>query len=138
MRVPDGMNGAELEVEVWSRGSVPLACGDLVFERGPDIDIDAVIYSAVGRVSSKKSSNVLPEPGKNRTHPCAQCSAGSVRHSGRKQNRGGKQKSGAIWNLQTLLAFERAGRAEIVRPVFMCSLSRDIKLIRGTGQKDDG
>jgi hypothetical protein len=30
---------------------------------GPEIDIEAVIYSAVGSVNSKKSSNVWPDPG---------------------------------------------------------------------------
>jgi hypothetical protein len=30
---------------------------------GPEIDIEAVTYSAVGSVNSKKFSNVLPAPG---------------------------------------------------------------------------
>ena len=32
-------------------------------EIGPEIDIEAVIYSPVGSVNSKKSSNVLLAPG---------------------------------------------------------------------------
>jgi hypothetical protein len=31
-------------------------------ETGPDIDIEAVMYSAVGSVNSMKFSNVLPAP----------------------------------------------------------------------------
>jgi hypothetical protein len=60
IRVPIGMNGAELEVDVqvW-RFSCPLPAG-IWSETGPEIDIEAVIYSAVGSVNSKKSSNVLP------------------------------------------------------------------------------
>ena len=57
------MKGEALEVEVQlERVSVPLPAG-IWSETGPEIDIDAVMYSAVGSVNSKKSSNILPEPG---------------------------------------------------------------------------
>ena len=57
------MNGAEPEVDVHvKRLSVPLPAG-IWSETGPEIDIEAVMYSAVGSVNSKKSSNVWPLPG---------------------------------------------------------------------------
>jgi hypothetical protein len=61
--VPDGMNGAEIEVDVQvDRLNCPLPAG-IWSTTGPEIDIEALIYSAVGSVNSKKSSNVLPTPG---------------------------------------------------------------------------
>ena len=60
---PVGMKGETPVVEVQvERVSSPLPAG-IWSEIGPEIDIEAGIYSAVGSVNSKKSSNVCPVPG---------------------------------------------------------------------------
>ena len=57
------MNGEELEVDVQvKRLNCPWPEG-IWSTIGPEMDIEAVMYSAVGSVNSKKSSNVWPEPG---------------------------------------------------------------------------